>query len=249
MKIERLVAHIPARAGSKRVRSKNLRLMNGKPMIAYAIECAKACPEIETVYVNTDSPELMELARELGVEVYERDPSLASDTASGDDFTQDIMTKLNLDTLLMISPVCPLVTPEDVSKAIAAYTTNPEADTLITCTETSMQTAKEGSFVNIVPDGPLAPSQDNPKIQICNWAVTIWNANVFLQNYARTRGGYCGSNRILFPIDPLHAVKVSYEEDFRMAEALLAHRAASKVSLSEPKYWDAAGGQTGKVLK
>lgn len=237
MKIEKLVAHIPARAGSKRVRSKNLRLMDGKPMIAYAIECAKACPEIETVYVNTDSPELMELARELGVEIYERDPSLASDTASGDDFTQDIMTRLGLDTLLMISPVCPLVTPEDVSKAIAAYTVDADADTLITCTETSMQTAKEGKFVNIDPDSPLAPSQDNPKIQICNWAVTIWNANTFLENYARTRGGYCGSKRILFPIDPLHAVKVSYEEDFRMAEALLAHQAASVTGTSEPEYW------------
>lgn len=247
MKINRLVAHIPARAGSKRVRSKNLRVMNGKPMIAYAIECAKACPEIETIYVNTDSPELMELARELGVEVYERDPALASDTASGDDFTQDIMRKLNLDTLLMISPVCPLVTPEDVSKAIAAYRADPEADTLITCTETSMQSAKEGCFVNIDPQGPLAPSQDNPKMQICNWAVTIWNANVFLANYEWTRGGYCGTNRILFPIDPLHAVKVSYEEDFRMAEALLAHRAASKVSLSEPQYWDAVGGAGWKV--
>jgi CMP-N,N'-diacetyllegionaminic acid synthase len=238
MKIKKLVAHIPARAGSKRVRSKNLRLMDGKPMIAYAIECAKACPEIETVYVNTDSPELMQLAREYGVEVFERDPSLASDTASGDDFTQDIMTRLGLDTLLMISPVCPLVIPEDVRKAIAAFKTDAEADTLITCTETSMQTAKEGVFINIDPNGPLAPSQDNPKIQICNWAVTIWNAKVFLKNYAETRGGYCGSNRILFPIDPLHAVKVSYEEDFRMAEALLAHRTGSTSAISEPQYWE-----------
>mgnify|MGYP000194531370 CR=1 FL=1 len=236
MKIDKLVAHIPARAGSKRVRSKNLRLMDGKPMIAYAIECAKACPEIETVYVNTDSPELMQLAAEYGVEVFERDPALASDTASGDDFTQDIMTRLGLDTLLMISPVCPLVTPEDVSRAVAAFKANEQADTLITCTETTMQTAKEGAFVNIDPDGPLAPSQDNPAIQVCNWAVTIWNAEVFLGNYARTRGGYCGTNRILFPIDPLHAVKVSYEEDFRMAEALIAHR-KNAVETGEAEFW------------
>ena len=241
MKIDRLVAHIPARAGSKRVRSKNLRLMNGKPMIAYAIECARACPEIETVYVNTDSPELMDLARELGCEVYERDRSLASDTASGDDFTQDIMKRLELDTLMMISPVCPLVTPEDVSRAVEAYRSNPDADTLITCMETSMQTAKEGEFVNIDPEGPLAPSQDNPSMQICNWAVTIWNANVFLDNYRRTRGGYCGTNRILFPIDPLHAVKVSYEQDFQMAEALLAHR-VSLADHAAPKYWQSDHG-------
>jgi CMP-N-acetylneuraminic acid synthetase len=223
MEIKKLVAHIPARAGSKRVKSKNLRMLRGKPMIAYAIECAKACPEIEEVYVNTDCTKLAALAEEYGVKVFLRNPELASDTATGDDFTVDIMDRLKLDTLMMISPVCPLVTPEDVTRAITAYRSS-DADTLITCEETSMQTAKGSAFVNIDPVGPLKPSQDNPKMQICNWAVTIWNADVFRRNYAEFKGGYCGTNRILFPIDPLRAVKVSYEEDFRMVEALLTAR-------------------------
>lgn len=224
MEIKKLVAHIPARAGSKRVKSKNLRMLSGKPMIAYAIECAKACPEIDEIYVNTDCPKIAVLAEEYGVKLFERDSALASDTATGDDFTIDIMDRLNLDTLMMISPVCPLVTPEDVSAAIAAYRANEVSDTLITCEETSMQVAMEGEFVNIDPAGPLKPSQDNPKIQTCNWAVTIWNAAAFRKNYAVFKGGYCGTNRILYPIDPLRSVKVSYEEDFKMVEALLAAR-------------------------
>jgi CMP-N,N'-diacetyllegionaminic acid synthase len=93
MEIKKLVAHIPARAGSKRVKSKNLRMLRGKPMIAYAIECAKACPEIEEVYVNTDCPKLAALAEEYGVKVFLRNPELASDTATGDDFTVDIMDR------------------------------------------------------------------------------------------------------------------------------------------------------------
>lgn len=236
MEIKRLVAHIPARAGSKRVRSKNLRMLGGKPMIAYAIECAKACPQIDEIYVNTDSPEIMDLARAYDVGVFERDPVLASDTATGDDFTIDIIERLGLDTLLMVSPVCPLVQKEDVSAAIEAYKASNEADTLITCSETSMQTAMEGEFVNIDPVGPLKPSQDNPKVQICNWAVTIWNADVFRNNYQAFKGGYCGTKRILFPIDPLRAVKVSYEEDFRLVEALMGFAQAGEAS-GKPTYW------------
>jgi CMP-N-acetylneuraminic acid synthetase len=236
MKIGKLVAHIPARAGSKRVRSKNLRLLHGKPMIQYAIDCAKACEQIDEIYVNTDSPEIMDLARSLGVGVFERDATLASDTASGDDFTNDIIEKLGLETLMMISPVCPLVSPEDVRAAIDAYEASAEADTLITCSETSMQVAMEQKFVNIDPVGPLAPSQDNPKIQICNWAVTIWNGEVFRRNYREFRGGYCGTRRILHPIDPMHSVKVSYEEDFRLVEALMAAERAGGAS-GEPEYW------------
>jgi CMP-N,N'-diacetyllegionaminic acid synthase len=235
MEIKKLVAHIPARAGSKRVKSKNLRMLHGKPMIAYAIECAKACPEIEEIYVNTDCQKLAALAREYGVNVFLRDQDLASDTASGDDFTVNIMDRLRLDTLMMISPVCPLVTPEDVKSAIAAYGAS-DADALITCEETSMQVAKEGKFVNIDPAGPLKPSQNNSKIQICNWAVTIWNADVFRRNYASFKGGYCGTNRILFPIDPLRSVKISYEEDFRMVEALLAARIGGSVQ-EVATYW------------
>jgi CMP-N-acetylneuraminic acid synthetase len=216
----RIVAHIPARAGSKRVPSKNLRDLAGSPMISYAIRAAIAAPELDEVYVNTDSPELMDLARAMGVGVYERDASLASDTASGDDFTMDIIEKLKPDTLVMISPVCPLVDATDISKALQAFKES-DADTLITCTHTQLQTFCEGKPVNVRLGEPLAPSQDNPVVSICNWAVTVWDAKVFTENYRAYKGGYLGTKRLLFPIDPLHSVKVSYEEDFRLAEALI----------------------------
>lgn len=219
----RIVAHIPARAGSKRVPFKNLRPLAGSPMISYAIRAALATPELEEVYVNTDSPELMTLARELGAGVYERDASLASDSASGDDFTIDIIKRLNPDTLVMVSPVCPLVEATDISHAIRAYKES-SADTLITCTNTQLQTFCKSQPVNIRLGEPLAPSQDNEVVSICNWAVTIWDAEVFAENYREYGGGYLGTNRLLLPIDPLHAVKVSYEDDFRLAEALLKTR-------------------------
>ncbi|MDQ8180921.1 hypothetical protein [Pelagicoccus sp. SDUM812005] len=236
MDIQKLVVHIPARAGSKRLRSKNLRLLRGKPMISYAIDCALASGLADEIYVNTDSSELSELAIESGVKVYKRDPSLAADDSTGDDFTADIIESLQLDTLMMISPVCPLVTVEDVTRAIECYRNDSAADTLITCTETQMQAAMEGTFVNIKPGAPLAPTQDNPKIQICNWAVTIWNGPTFLRNYRKFKGGYCGTRRILLPIDPLHSVKVSNEADFRLVESLLRVSEDSGGE-GEVRYW------------
>lgn len=237
MDIKKLVVHIPARAGSKRLRSKNLRILDGKPMISYAINCAKECGVADEIYVNTDSPELAELALSSGVKVYERNPSLATDHSSGDDFTADIIESLDLDTLMMISPVCPLVSIEDVRRSVERYRNDPQADALITCTETQMQTAIEGQFVNVKPEGPLAPTQDNPVMQICNWAVTIWNGPVFLKNYRNFKGGYCGTRRILLPIDPLHSVKVSSESDFRLVESLLQVSGNSK-ECGEARYWE-----------
>jgi hypothetical protein len=99
-----------------------------------------------------------------------------------------------------------------------------------------MQTFHAGQAVNINPFGPLAPTQQNVPVQVCNWAVTIWNCAKFAELYGRYKGGYCGEKRLLWAIEPLKAVKVSEEKDFRLAEALL--RAKSVQSVAEaPHYW------------
>ncbi len=227
---------IPARAGSKRVPAKNLRYLCGKPMIAYAVECAKASGCFEDIYINTDSEVLMALAEAYGVKSYRREAWLASDEAQGDDFAADFMEKMQPDTLVMISPVCPLVTPDDVRSALAAYAAS-DCDTLITCEQTQMQVFCEGRGVNIDDQAALQASQKNPPVQILNWAVTVWDTPTFLATYRAERRGYLGTKRLLFPIDPLHAVKVSHEDDFLRAERLMQVAQCADADTSTPKYW------------
>jgi CMP-N-acetylneuraminic acid synthetase len=208
-------------------------------MIGYAVETAiKACG-LQGVYVNTDSDRIANYAASLGCSVYRRPEHLGSDTATGDDFTIDFIEALKMDTLVMISPVCPLLTPVDVEDALKAYADS-DADTLISCSDTQMQAFMEGNAVNIKPQGPLAPSQQNPRIQICNWAITIWNTAKFRELYAKFKGGYCGEKRILWPLEPLKSVKISEEKDFRIAEALLLSRRAEPES-SSPAFWSPDG--------
>ena len=79
-KNKRIVAIIPARAGSKGIKKKNIRQLCGKPLIAYSIEVAKQCEYIDTVFVSTDSPEIQMIAEQYGAEVpFLRTKDLASD--------------------------------------------------------------------------------------------------------------------------------------------------------------------------
>ena len=112
--------------------------------------------------------------------IYERDKELANDKASSEDFNYDIIKNLNADTLIMINPVCPLITAEDIINAFKAYK-NSDCDTLITSSSTQMQTFCNGEPINIRINEPLAPSQDNEKISILNWAITIWDARKFME--------------------------------------------------------------------
>lgn len=76
----KILAYIPARGGSKRIPNKNIRNFLGKPLIAYTVEQAKACPLINRVIVDTDSPKIAAVAKKYGAEVpYLRPARLASD--------------------------------------------------------------------------------------------------------------------------------------------------------------------------
>lgn len=215
-----IVVCIPARAGSKRVKAKNLRDLCGQPLLSYSINAAKKCFPHKDIYVNSDSIEMLDLAKNHGVQGYHRNSDLASDNATGDQFAFDFIKNINADTLVMVSPVCPLIDSEDISNAVTAYTES-NCDTLITCESTQMQVFCEDKPVNIDLSGQLEPTQNNPSVYILNWAVTIWNVKTFIKNFEKTGTAYIGNNRLLFPIDSIHGHKISTESDFLMAEMLI----------------------------
>lgn len=90
----KIYAIIPARGGSKGVPGKNVKLLHGKPLIAWTIEAAKSVPEIDRVIVNTDDVAIAAVAREYGAEVFDRPAELAQD------LTEDLpVFKHHLETL------------------------------------------------------------------------------------------------------------------------------------------------------
>ena len=218
----KIVLHIPAREGSKRVPRKNMRLMNGKPMIGYTIEASILANITKELYVNTDSDEIRILVENKypSFKIYTRDKELANDTASSDQFNYDIINKLNPDTLIMINPVCPLIEANDIVQALTYYSTS-DCDTLITSNSTQMQTFCDGVPVNINVDEQLAPSQENKNITILNWAITIWDVKSFIERMKKQNFAVLGDKRNFYDIDSIKGVKVSEEKDFLFAEMIL----------------------------
>ena len=80
-----IYAVIPARGGSKGIPKKNIRLLNGKPLLAWSIECARGCGFFDAVFVSTDSDEIAHVALKHNALILTRPPELATDTASGSD--------------------------------------------------------------------------------------------------------------------------------------------------------------------
>ena len=222
---QKIVLHIPARDGSKRVPKKNLRLMNGKPMIDYAINAAIGAGITENIYVNTDSDEIEKYVTDNydTINIYKRNKKLSSDQASSDEFNLDLISKLGPDILIMINPVCPLITSVEIKNAFDFFVLS-EYDTLISCNSTKMQTFCESKPININISEQLAPSQNNRTVDILNWAVTIWDANKFIERMKKNGNAVLGENRFLYRINEYNSIKVSEEKDFLFAEKLLKLR-------------------------
>ena len=218
----KIVFHIPAREGSKRVPKKNLRNMNGKPMISYVIEARLQADITENCYVNTDSDGIIKYVKTNYPEmrIYLRDKELCNDNAQSDHFNADIINKLQPDTLIMINPVCPLIEAEDIVNALNAYK-NSDCDTMISSCSTHMQTFCDGEPVNIDVKEALSPSQINPLITTLNWAITIWDAKLFADRMDKDGYAVWGKQISFYDIDEIKSIKVSEEKDFLTAEKLL----------------------------
>ena len=118
----RNIAIIPARRGSKGLKYKNIKLLNGKPMMAYSIEAAKQSGIFDCVHVSTDSGEYARIAREFGADVpFLRSDELSSDTAGSWDVVrwtmeQYAMLGREFDCVTLLQPTSPLRTEEDIQK-------------------------------------------------------------------------------------------------------------------------------------
>ena len=93
-----LLAIIPARSGSKRIKNKNIKNFLGKPLIAYAISHAKKIPFVDRVVVDTDSQKILSIAKKYGAETpYLRPRKLASDKAQVIDAIIHLLNTLKKD--------------------------------------------------------------------------------------------------------------------------------------------------------
>jgi len=224
----KIIGEIPARYGSKRVKHKNLKPLNGKPLITYAINAAKNAETLPEVYVNTESDLIGRIALDNGVKYYKRKTELAGGLISSDEFNYDFIKSLKPDILVMINPVSPLTTSLDIDKIVNFFLKN-DFDTLITVREEKLQTFCGGRNINFDSNKKLPRTQDIPAIQLCAWPVCIWKAKTFMKAFEKKGYAVFSGKVSLYPVDPLKAIKISTEKDFILAEALMQYNNRNKI--------------------
>lgn len=112
---------IPARGGSKGVPRKNIRIINGKPLIAWTIEKAKESKLLDRVVVSTEDGEIAQVAREYGAEVLQRPAELAVDTAATQEVMVHALQVFPADVLVLLQPTSPCRSDGLIDECIEAF--------------------------------------------------------------------------------------------------------------------------------
>jgi CMP-N-acetylneuraminic acid synthetase/quercetin dioxygenase-like cupin family protein len=239
----KIIAMIPARLGSQRVPKKNLRLMNGKPLISYSIEAAKKAGCFDEIYVNSEADIFGEIAADLAVRFYKRPAEFAANSSINDEFALDFVRNVQGDLLVQILPTSPLITSEEIL-GFVNETINGNWDTMVSVTPHQIACVYEGKPINFKFMEPHRSSQTMVPVQSYATVLMAWRYKSFLDHMTRLGYAYHGADGRTgyFPIRGLSTIDIDNEEDFVLAEVAIAHREMS-VSAT-PKYY--AGSSNSK---
>lgn len=208
--MKKMVAVIPVRAGSQRVKDKNIRPFAGKTLLEHKIDVVKKLP-VEDIIINTDSEEAIETAKREGVSYHRREPYYASSKCSNSEFHHYLAKVTDAEELLVAQVTAPLLTAESYLRAIEAYKTH-ECDSLM-----SVKVLKEfiwynGKPLNYSLDN-LPNSQDLPEYLVPTFGLVIVKRDAMLE--ARS---YMGKNPYFYKVSQTEAIDIDTELDFDFAE-------------------------------
>lgn len=224
---KRIIAVIPARAGSKAVIDKNIHPLGSKPLIAWPIDVAKACAEIDRIIVSTDGDKIAETANQYGVEVYIRPSALAGDDSLVIDTLRDLIVTLRAEGetatyMLLLEATSPFRSAEDI-KACLNLLDEDELDSVATFTQASLPPDKAWRIKDSRPAtfikgaDPWLPRQMTQKAWELNGAVYGFAIDALPETGRALLFGKSGA--VLMPKE--RSLDINEKMDFLIAEAMI----------------------------
>jgi CMP-N,N'-diacetyllegionaminic acid synthase len=242
------VAFIPARQGSKRVPGKNVRVLDGHPIIAYTIAPALESGVFDAVIVSTDSDEIAAIARHYGAEVpFLRPTVFAGDTSPDIEWLEYTVTELQKQgrswyVFSLLRPTSPFRTAATIQRAWSSFTAEVGVDSLRAVEKCAQHPGKmwivrgERMFP-LLPFGPAeqpwhsTPYQALPTVYVQNASLEIAWTRVVVE-----RRTIAGDVVVPFFTKGYEGFDINDQNDWMVAERLLAEGAVSLPAVAQVPY-------------
>lgn len=210
-----IIAVIPARAGSKGIPNKNIRLLNSQPLIYYSIKNALDSQHITDVIVSTDSKEVEMIAKQMGAKVKWRRSELCGDEITLDSVIFDVVKDIPCDYVVTMQPTSPTLKVKTLDNAIE-YAIKNDFDTIISAVNNPHLSWKEDESGNKVPN---YRERLNRQYLPANYLET--GAFVISKSIIVTEKTRIGSKVDIFELSSEEAVDIDTFNDLICCERLL----------------------------
>lgn len=224
------IAVIPARSGSKGLKDKNIKKLNGKPMMAYTIEAAIQSKLFDCVHVSTDSELYADIARAYGADVpFLRDKSLSGSHASTWDALRYVLLKYketgrDFSVVTLLQPTSPLRDADDICRAFQVFQEkNADAVVSVCQMEHSVQICnmlgENDSMYQFIDSNRIGARQELSIYYRINGAIYIQKTRLLME-----KENLYNKNSFAYIMSKEHSVDVDDLLDFKMAEFLMKEK-------------------------
>lgn len=222
--MKNLIAVIPARIGSKRVPKKNIKLLDGKPLIVHTIEVAKECKLFDKIIVSTDSAEIQDLCRKLCVEVIIRPENLSTDDAKTEEALLHVVDTLESnkffpETIVTLEPTSPFRKTSTILNAIKKFSSNHYDSLISVVKETGFLWKEYSNKLQELYSGQSRRSQERNDVYKETGVVYITDVK-FLKKTKKIVGG----NFTYIEVDNEESLDINTKLDFDIAKSIVKNR-------------------------
>jgi len=211
-------ALIAVRSGSVRVKNKNIRTFNESTLLELKIKQLQSVKEINDVVVNSNSDEMLSIAKNLGARTVKRDDYYASNTISMSSVFEHMAKNMDCENILYANCTNPLVSTNSYSDAIRIFLNNTSAyDSLVSCHDIKEFLYLDGKALNYDPMNQPR-SQDLPNVVALNFAISIIPKSDMIKNR-----NIIGMNPYFYKLNEVESLDIDTPLDFFIAEKLYQH--------------------------
>ncbi len=206
-------ALIPVRAGSVRVKNKNIRPFAGCNLLSIKIKQLKKIKSLDGIVVNSNSDEMLDIAKSLGAETVKRSEYYASNSVPMNEVYKDLAQNCECDTIVFADATNPLIEDETINNCINSYFMNIDKfDSLATVNKVKLFMWFNNKPLNY-DENNKPKSQDLPDILSLNHALAIIPRNLMI-----LKKDIIGYRPNLYNINEIEAIDIDNEIDFEFAE-------------------------------
>ena len=219
----KIIAMIPARIGSERLKYKNLALVNNKPLIYYVINEAKKSKIFNEIFINSDHEIFERISKRYNISFYKRNKELGGSEIKSDEIVLNFLNNIECDILVWLNPIAPLQDFKEIRNVIKYFVDN-NLNSLITTNKIYRHAIFRQKYLNFKKNEKFSKTQDLHPVEEFVYSIMMWSSKSFKKNYNKSKGSIIHGKFKTFEVSQYSGLIVKNKYDLEVIESIIKNK-------------------------